>query len=154
MTDWASFAEALKGYGGYTTTVAIIVGGLLTWWRVLPALIDAMANRQSKIEERMGNLLTSATERFARDIEAADRRHDECIQGQEMLRKRIDQQDHKIREQQECIDEQQTTIEALKRQITQLQRSAVRTKGQSPSPLIEAAMASLDRIPSPKRTKQ
>ncbi len=81
--------DYLKGWGGYTTTVTLIVGGLLSWWKVLPALIEAISNRQSKIEERMGKLLESATTRFETQLAASDKRHADCMEGQETLRKRI-----------------------------------------------------------------
>jgi len=145
------FLQEIKGFGGYTTTATLIVFGLLTWWKVLPTLIDAMTNRQSKIEERMGKLLEDATARFTREIEAADKRHDDCMAGQDKLLGRIDVLERKVGEQQQCIDEQQVTIEGLRRKDLQQQVSALRTEGNEPSPMIAAAIARLSTLPEVKR---
>ena len=63
----------------------LVVLSLVGWWKGLPSVLEAFANRQSKVEERMGQLLEDATARFTREIAAADKRHDECIHGQQEL---------------------------------------------------------------------
>lgn len=133
------WAEALKGFGGYSTTATIIVFGLLAWWKVLPAFIDAISNRQSKIEERMGKLLEDATARFQREIAAADERHHDCMEGQRLMALEVD----RLRD---CVNDQQATIEGLKRQIIQMQTSALRVDGQGVTPIITAALQSLDKV--------
>lgn len=141
------FLQEIKGFGGYTTTATLIIFGLLTWWKVLPSLIDALANRQSKIEERMGKLLEDATARFTREIEAADKRHDDCMAGQERLVSRIGVLEDKVAEQQQCIEQQQQTIEGLRRKDLQQQVSALRTEGVEKSPMIAAAISRLSKLP-------
>lgn len=138
--------ESLRGLGGYSTTIALIVGGLLTWWKVLPSIIDAIANRQSKIEERMGSLLDDATARFTRQIAEADQRHADCMEGQRKLVARIDEQDAKIAEQSRTIGAQDETIAGLRKQFSQLQASAVRLDGTSVSDIARGVVDSLDRI--------
>lgn len=127
-------------------TWTLVVMGLGMWWRGLPALIDAIANRQSKIEERMQGLLDRSTERFAREIEAADERHESCMEGQRKLIKRLEEVEAAREEDRKLINEQTRTIEALNHKITQMQVSAIRVDGQAPSPMIEAAIRSLDEI--------
>jgi hypothetical protein len=125
--------------------IVILLLGVL--WKGAPAFIEALANRQSKIEERMAALLSTATDRFTRELAEADKRHEECMRGQELLRERIDRQDKKIREQQDCINDQQDTIEGLKRQIGQVSLSVVRTEGVKPSPMIAAVVDRLNLLP-------
>lgn len=129
-------AKWTPGAAGIWTVVALL---LLGWWKGLPSVLDAFANRQSKIEERMGALLKDATERFTREIEAADKRHDDCMAGQDTLQREVE----RLRA---CVAEQQGTIEALKRQMLQMQVSAIRVEGTSPSPIIAAALSSLDSV--------
>lgn len=139
MMPHPSFLEAIKGYGGYSTSLILIIGGLLTWWRVLPAVIEAISNRQSKVEERMGKLLDDATARFSRELMAADKRHDECMEASDRMRSEIDSLRGRVAE-------QDTTIEGLRRQLAQMQVSFIRTDGLTPSPMIEAAAARLDDV--------
>ncbi len=134
-----AFLESLKGYGGYSTTVVIIVFGLMTWWKVLPSVIDAISNRQSKIEERIGKLLDEATPRFERQIAAADERHEHCMEGQEALQREV----NRLREHSVVQDK---TIEGLRRQILQMQVSAVRLEGSGVTPIATATVAALDRM--------
>lgn len=129
----------------------LVVLSLVGWWKGLPAVLDAFANRQSKIEERMGKLLEDATARFTREIEAADKRHDDCMDGQQRLLSRIDTLEAKVADQQDCIERQQKTIEGLRRQAIQNSVSALRMEGQVPSPLVEAAIEALDKIPEVKK---
>jgi predicted nucleic acid-binding Zn-ribbon protein len=137
----------LRGWTPGGVGIWVLVAAFLgAWWKGLPAVLDAFANRQSKIEERMGKLLEDATARFTREIAAADKRHDDCMEGQQRLLVRIDTLEDKVSEQQECIERQQATIEGLRRQAVQNSVSALRVDGQVASPVIEAALQSLDKI--------
>ena len=113
------------------------------WWKGLPKVLEAFANRQSKVEERMGQLLEDATARFSREIAAADLRHDECIKGQQELVS-------EVRRLRICVTEQQETIDQMRRKFSALQVATIRTEGITPSPMIEAAMRSLDGIDEAK----
>lgn len=130
----------LKGWtpggAGIWVLVAISLAG---WWKGLPAVLEALANRQSKIEERMGKLLEDATARFTRELAAADARHHDCMEGQAKMSGEVE----RLRI---CVAEQQETIDGLKKQLTQVQVSTLRTEGQAPSPLVAAALLSLDRV--------
>lgn len=117
----------------------LVVLGLVGWWKGLPAVLEAIANRQSKIEERMGQLLEDATARFTRELAAADARHHDCMKGQSEMHLEVE----RLRE---CVQEQQATIDSLKKQLIQVQVSAIRTEGQPVSPLIASAVQSLDRV--------
>jgi predicted nucleic acid-binding Zn-ribbon protein len=138
----------IKGWtpGGVGIWV-IVIGGLVAWWKGLPAFLEALANRQSKMEERMASLLQATTDRFTRELEAADKRHEDCMKGQERLIERIGQLERRGAEDRECIEKQQETIAGLKRQIVQLQVSAVRTEGVGVSPVIQGVVARLDALP-------
>lgn len=139
MNDLSSYLEAAKGYGGYTTSVILLVGGLLSWWKVLPSLIDAISNRQSKIEERMGKLLDDATERFDRQIKAADDRHAECMEGQKRLQDRVTALENEI-------DKLRDENAGLKKQRISAQVSAIRSAPDSiSSPVIEDMVQSLEK---------
>lgn len=129
-------AKFTPGAAGIWTVVALL---LIGWWKGLPSVLDAFANRQSKIEERMGKLLEEATLRFQREIAAADERHAHCMEGQDTLQKEVE----RLRT---CVAEQQDTIEAMKRQMLQMQVSALRVEGNAPSPIIAAAMQQLDTV--------
>ncbi len=129
-------AKWTPGATGIWTMVALL---LLGWWKGLPSVLDAFANRQSKIEERMGKLLEEATLRFQREIAAADERHAHCMEGQDTLQKEVE----RLRT---CVAEQQGTIDAMKRQMLQMQVSAIRVEGTAPSPIITAALNQLDNV--------
>lgn len=118
----------------------LIVLFLAGWWKGLPAVLDAFANRQSKIEERMGALLDDATARFTREIAAADARHADCMEGQEKMQAEVE----RLRE---CVNEQQATIDGLKKQIIQMQVSAIRVEGAgAAAPFAQATISKLDKI--------
>ena len=148
------YADFLKGWtpGGVGIWTLVIMA-LVAWWKGLPAFIDAMANRQSKIEERMGALLQQTTDRFSRELADADKRHEDCVKSQEVLRARIEAQDKKIAEQQECISEQQATIEGLKRQMLQMQQSAIRLEGMGSGGIAEVAKAAVKAFDVPTLRK-
>lgn len=124
------------GAGIWVVVILMLIG----WWKGLPAVLDAFANRQSKIEERMGKLLDDATERFTREIAAADARHDDCMKGQEKMQTEVE----RLRT---CVNEQQATIDGLKKQIIQMQVSALRVEGNTgAAPFAQAVVAKLDKI--------
>lgn len=137
-------AKFTPGAVGVWTLVALV---LLGWWQGLPKFIDAFANRQSKLEERMQALLDRSTERFEREIAAADERHDACLEGQKRLMIRVEELERGRDEDRKVIAEQTRTIEGLNHKITQMQISALRTDGMVPSPLIQGVMDRLDQLP-------
>ena len=124
------------GGAGIWVLVFMVLGA---WWKGLPRVLEAFANRQSKVEERMGQLLEDATARFSREIAAADQRHDECIKGQQELV-------NEVRRLRACVTEQQETIDQMRRKFASLQVATIRTEGMRPSPMVEAAMRSIDEI--------
>ena len=127
--------------------VSLVALVLLGWWQVLPKFIEAFANRQSKLEERMQVLLDRSTERFQRELAAADERHDACLEGQKRLMIRVEELERGRDEDRKLIAEQTRTIEGLNHKITQMQISALRTDGMVPSPLIKGVMDRLDQMP-------
>lgn len=147
MEGWL---DLLKGIGSYGTPATLVLIGLLTWWQILPKLIDAISNRQSKIEERMGLLLDNATERFEKQLADADRRHDDCMKGQRQLVGRIDEQDKKLSEQSRLIDAQSDMITGLKAQLRQLQVSAVRLDGTGITDIARGVVEALDHLNPPQ----
>lgn len=137
-----TIADAGWTPGAYGIWLLVLIA-LGTLWKGSPAFITALSNRQSKVEERMSLLLKDTTDRFSREIAEADKRHDECVKGQDLLRDRIDKQDTKIRE-------QQSTIDALRREMSQVGVSAIRNGVLPVSPEIESALAQLDKIDRPQ----
>jgi len=126
----AFFSKWTPGGVGIWTLVAML---LIAWWQGLPKLLDAITNRQSKIEERMQDLLDKATERFERELAAADKRHGDCMAANDVLAGRINEQEKRLAGQASTIAEQgdqlvtaQRTIDSLKKQIVQMQASALR----------------------------
>lgn len=118
----------------------LVVMGLAFWWKGLPTVIEAIASRQSKIEERMGALLTSATERFEIQIQAADRRHSECMEGQEKLRTRIVALEHEV-------DQLREENAGMRRARVAVQVSAIRSAPDGVSAEIDNMMEQLARLP-------
>ena len=125
----------------------LVIMALVGWWKGLPGVLDAFANRQSKIEERMQALLDRSTERFEREIAAADERHNDCIEGQRRLMERVDELEREAMVSRKIINEQAHIIEGLNHKITQMQISALRTEGIAPSSMIQSAMDTLSRLP-------
>lgn len=112
---------------------------VLILWRGVPTFLDAITNRQSKIEERMEARLKEADERYLKQIEAADRRHDECIKGQEKLQARV-----AVLEGQ--VDKLHEENAGLKRQIVGSQASAIRAApDEVVTPLIRGMVENLGR---------
>lgn len=146
MVEGPPWLDLIKNIGSYGTPATLVIIGLLAWWQVLPKLIDAISNRQSKIEERMALLLDSATERFEKQLKEADERHDDCMAGQRVLIQRIDEQDEKLSVQSRLIDAQQDMITGLKAQLRQLQVSSVRVEGSPISGLARGVVEALDHI--------
>lgn len=142
----AGWINVLKAAGGYGTSATLVVMGLFAWWHVLPKLIDAISNRQSKIEERMALLLETTTARFEGQLAAADKRHEDCMKGQQLLIQRIDDQDKKLSEQSTTISEQSDLINGLKAQLRQLQMSAVRLDGTPISQMARGVVVALDNL--------
>ena len=102
---------------------ALLAAFLIAWWKGLPAVIEAMANRQSKIEERLGAEMDAMSARWEARLEAADKQHQECIAGQDALRDRITKQDATIALQNDTIAQQTKTITDLNERITGLKLS-------------------------------
>ena len=142
-SPWLNIGKIVGSYG---TPATLILLGLLAWWQGLPKLIEALSNRQSKVEERMALLLDSATQRFEKQLKEADQRHDDCMEGQRELIKRIDEQDEKLSAQSRLIDEQHDQIAGLKAQLRQLQVSAVRLDGSAISDIARGVVASLENL--------
>jgi|SRR5882672_105949 len=89
------FLDAIKGYGGYTTS-AILLGiywkGLPPVVRVISDYLDSWAKRRDGFEARVNGQLAAADKRH----EEAEERHKECLEGQVVLRNEIAgiRQDH------------------------------------------------------------
>lgn len=84
MTEILALFKAgwTPGGVGIWVLVAVVVGG---WWKGLPAVLLAFEKKQSGIETRMEELLEAQAERFNKQLAAADRRHDDCMDGQRRI---------------------------------------------------------------------
>lgn len=63
---------------------------LLGFWKALPAVLDSFERRQSGVELRIESLLDAQSKRFNEQLAAADDRHEECMEGQRLLRDEVD----------------------------------------------------------------
>jgi len=144
------FLAAIKGYGGYSTTLVVIVFGFLTWWKVLPSLIDAIANRRSKIEERLGDEMEAMSARFMAQIAAADGRHEDCIKGQNDLRDRMSAMDLTIAEQNKTIAKLTSLSTDQARTITELNAQVAGMSAQAR----QATVSVLRSLPSEDMSPQ
>lgn len=137
----------------------IVLLGLAAWWKGLPSVIEAITNRQSKIEERMEARLKQADERFAEQITAADGRHADCVRETDRLRQRVNDQDqriehqaHRITELEEQVSAARDQNEGLKRQIVQMQVSTLRvTPDAAPDGIMAHMLEQLDKVTTVKR---
>lgn len=75
----------------------LVLVTLVTWWRYLPAVLDARANsvalerqtRMQQVEQERADRMREV-ERLEGQIKASDERHAECMEGQRKLRDEID----------------------------------------------------------------
>jgi len=131
----------------------LVIFCLIAWWKALPAVIDAISNRRSKIEERLGAEMDAMAKRFTEQIAAADSRHDDCIRGQTELQQRITAQDGVIAQQNDTIARQSNTIVQLSDQVAglktsnqQLQMSLASSLSNGESRAIDKALDTLKGI--------
>jgi len=108
--------------GGVGVWVLVALAFRVTWVG-LPAIIDAIANRQSKIEERLGAEMDAMSVRWTARIEEADARHEHCEAGQRILMERVTAQDGIIAQQNDTIARQSNTIVQLSDQVAGLKTS-------------------------------
>lgn len=120
MTD-ALEQLMLKGWTpGAVGVWALLAAFLIAWWKGLPAVIEAMADRRSKIEERLGAEMDAMSKRWEDRLAHADEQHKECVAGQDQLRERIQKQDFTIATQNETIAKQTQTIVDLTEKVSGL----------------------------------
>lgn len=135
----AFFSKWTPGGVGIWT---LVIMALIAWWQGLPKLLDAITNRQSKIEERMGQLLADATTRFDRQIAEADRRLDECTKRHQQMEEHYER---RIAAMQGEIDGLHDLVAGLKKQRVAVQVSAIRNAPDAiSSPVIEDMVQSLE----------
>lgn len=84
MEEWfvSAMSKFTPGAAGIWVLVAM---ALLGWWKGLPGVLDAWTNRLAKEKEHREKEI----ERLERQIKAADDRHDECLEGQRVLRQEM-----------------------------------------------------------------
>jgi uncharacterized coiled-coil protein SlyX len=136
---------------------------LLILWKGVPAFLDAISNRQSKVEERMEARLKDSDERYLKQIEAADRRHEDCMKANETLSERIDALEERDAKKSKIIAEngdllvvaQQTIVKqseeiaGLKRQIVQMQVSTLRVAPHTAADgVMDHMLTQLDQVAS------
>lgn len=119
MTDFIAWVE------NGVTPGAIGVWGLLAafliaWWKGLPPVIEALVNRQSKIEERLGAEMDAMSRRWEERLETADKQHKACHEAQEALRERVVAQDGIIAQQNDTIARQTAQIVGLTEKVSAL----------------------------------
>lgn len=86
MIEWFP-TEIIGDDAGAWFRLFVVVGVfLLGFWKALPSVLDAFERRQSGIEVRTEALLDAQSRRFAEQLAAADARHDECMEGQRIMR--------------------------------------------------------------------
>lgn len=75
--------------GAWFRFLAVLGVFLLGFWKALPSVLDAFERKQSGIETRTEALLDAQAKRFEAQLAAADSRHDECMEGQRILREEM-----------------------------------------------------------------
>lgn len=144
--DWLSKLQV-----GTVSGWMLVALVLIAWWKGLPQIITAIANRQSKIEERLGNEMDAMSARWTLRLEEADEQHAKCMAGQEALRARITAQDSTIATQNETIAKQSGTIVNLSNEIAGLRASNVQqqialVESGAPSDAMKKAIVSLKEV--------
>lgn len=130
------------------TLVALVI---IAWWKGLPSIIEAIANRQSKIEERLGAEMSAMSERWNKRLAEADAQHARCMEGQEHLLLRIKRQDLTIANQNKTIAKQTDTIMDLSNKINALrasnaQQQIAAVERIAHSPQMDRAIAALKEV--------
>lgn len=145
------------GAFGVWTGVFILLG---MWWKGLPNLITAFADRRSKIEERLGAEMDAMSKRWEDRIAQADKSHDDCMKGQESLRERINQMDRTIAEQNatiarlagltttqaQTISELNSQVASMHAQARQTSASVLRVLPENTSPQMRSMKHKLDNM--------
>lgn len=96
---------------------------VLFWWQGLPKLIDAWEKRAGGIEARLQESMKATLERYDAQLREADRHHQICVEEQEVLRRRIGEQDLIIATQNGTIATQSKIIVEMAEQVKGLQVS-------------------------------
>lgn len=89
MEEWLQHYFISGDVAAWFRFLALLSVFLLGFWKALPSVLDAFERRQSGIEVRTEALLDAQSKRFAEQLAQADARHDECMEGQKVLRAEI-----------------------------------------------------------------
>lgn len=111
---------------GWTLVALLLIG----WWKGVPSFIDSWAKREGGIEERLQASVASTMARYDAQLKEADRHHQICIEEQDVLRRRIGDQDLTIATQNQTIATQTRTIVEMAEQIKGLQISNLQLQGE------------------------
>lgn len=129
ITGIGNFIRTTLTFGGVGIWTLVLMG-LYVLWQGLPKVLDAMSNRVSKEAERTDREIA----RLEAQIVSSDKRHEECVEGQRLLR--------------EEVNRLNAIINGLIVQMRQMQISAARVDGVELSPALEAMLSSLGHVPS------
>jgi len=130
MEEWfvSTIAKLTPGGVGIWVLVAMAA---VAWWKGLPAVLEAWSSSVSKERDHREREI----ERLERQIIAGDKRHDECLEGQRILR--------------EEVNRLQGLISGMVLQMRQLQLSA--GDGALLQPDFAAMLRAMDRAPETKK---
>lgn len=131
LTGIGTFIRTTLTFGGIGIWTLVLMA-FYVLWQGLPKLLDTLANRTSKEGDRTDREIA----RLEAQIIASDKRHEECIEGQRVLRDEVNRLN--------------AIINGLIVQMRQMQISAARVDGLSLSPVIENMLTSLEEVPSPR----
>jgi|TARA_R100000479_G_scaffold176487_1_gene131356 hypothetical protein len=84
--EWLPSEIIGQDAGAWFRLLVVLGVFLLGFWKALPSVLDAFERKQSGIELRTEALLDAQARRFEAQLAAADSRHDECMEGQRLLR--------------------------------------------------------------------
>lgn len=129
VTGIGSFIRETLTFGGVGIWTLVLMG-LYFLWQGMPKVLDSWTNRVSKEAERTDREIA----RLEAQIVSSDKRHEECVEGQRILR--------------EEVSRLNAIINGLIVQMRQMQISAARVDGIELSAPLEAMLSALGNVPS------
>ena len=147
MGEVVATLEAIKGFGGYTTSVTLWIFAALTWWKGLPILIevlskamDSWSNRAASIEERLQASMSVTLERYDRQLAAADKRIDDAEQRYSESEKRHEDCEERNRKLSKAFDAMRDELDLVKQDLTGAKRqlATYEARGGEPVPVTGA----------------
>jgi len=147
MSEIGATLEAIKGFGGYTTSVTLWIFALVTWWKGLPVLIEVLSkamdswqSRAASIEQRLQDTMALTLERYDRQLAAADKRIDDSEARYVDSEKRHADCEERARKLSKSVDSLRDELDLVKQDLTGAKRqlATYEARGGEPVPVTGA----------------